>query len=86
MRPHAWWTPIGLLAVIGPSMKLNVGSPRLASRSVSNVRSLCHRASLECSSATWSGFAGTGWKGGIRGSLLRAGPFLAQRLPASRQA
>ena len=40
-RPaQAWWTPIGLFAVIGPSMKLNVGPPRFCSRSRSKVRSL----------------------------------------------
>src|SRR5947208_390564 len=84
VRPHPWWTPIGLLAVIGPSMKLNAGPPRLRSRSVSNVRSLSHRPSVECSSATWSGFAGTGWKVGIRGILCRVRLRPAQRLPASR--
>ena len=31
------WTPIGLFAVIGPSMKLQLGPPRICSRSVSNV-------------------------------------------------
>src|SRR5436190_18057405 len=69
---------------MGPSMKLNVGPPRLRSRSVSDVRSFAHRASVECSSATWSGFAGTGWKVGIRGILCRVRLRPAQRLPASR--
>ena len=32
VRPQAWWTPIGLFAVIGPSMKLNRGPPRFCSR------------------------------------------------------
>src|SRR6476469_77695 len=73
VRPHPWWTPIGLLAVIGPSMKLNGSPPRLRSRSVSKVRSRSHRSSTRCSSPIWSGCLGTGSNGGIRG-VYSAGP------------
>ena len=34
----AWWAPIGLFAVIGPSTKLKRGPPRFCSRSWSKIR------------------------------------------------
>src|SRR5438093_2793208 len=59
-RPQAWWTPIGLLAVIGPSRKLHFGPPAFWARSRSNVRRARHSARISCSWATRSGFALTG--------------------------
>ena len=32
MRPQAWWTPIGLLAVMGPSRNDQIGLPALQRR------------------------------------------------------
>ena len=55
-------TPAGPFAVIGPSMKLNVGPPRLRSRSLKNVPSSSQSARMSCSSAAWSGTAGSGVK------------------------
>ena len=37
MRPQAWWTPIGLLAVIGPSRNDQRGLPRFFGRSFSKA-------------------------------------------------
>src|SRR5690349_16803682 len=59
-RPQAWWTPIGLLAVIGPSRKLHLGPPAFCARSRANVRRSRHRARISCSWATKSGFDVTG--------------------------
>src|SRR5829696_6327561 len=59
-RPQAWWTPIGLLAVIGPSRKLQCGPPAFRARRRSNVRRSRHSARISCSCATRSGFALTG--------------------------
>src|SRR5919198_1065019 len=61
VRPHAWWTPIGLLAVMGPSRKLQRGPPAFCARRRSNVRCSAQRASRACSRATKSGFESTGW-------------------------
>ena len=60
VRPQAWWTPIGLLAVIGPSRKLQRGPPAFCSRRRSNVRRSRQRASTSCSWATRSGLLLTG--------------------------
>ena len=38
MRPQAWCTPIGLLAVIGPSMKLKRRSDVVVAREVARHR------------------------------------------------
>ena len=59
-RPQAWWTPIGLLAVIGPSRKLQRGPPAFWARSRANVRRSRHWARISCSWATRSGFELTG--------------------------
>src|SRR5829696_183571 len=70
VRPQAWWTPIGLLAVIGPSRKLHRGPPSFWARRRANVRRSAHSPSSACSWATKSGLAVTGWNIGPR---LRAG-------------
>ena len=59
-RPQAWWTPIGLLAVIGPSRKLQRGPPAFWARSRANVPRSRHRSSSSCSWATRSGFDADG--------------------------
>src|SRR5215213_3852158 len=60
VRPQAWWTPIGLLAVIGPSRKLQCGPPAFWARRRAKVARSRHSARTSCSSATRSGRAGTG--------------------------
>src|ERR1700675_2973524 len=60
VRPQAWGTPIGLLAVIGPSRKLHFGPPAFWARRRSNVRRSRHSARVACSWAMRSGFAVTG--------------------------
>ena len=60
MRPQAWWTPIGLFAVIGPSRKLQRGPPAFCARRRANVRRSAHCRSRSCSWATRSGLLETG--------------------------
>ncbi len=48
-------------------MNENVGPPAFFSRNCSNVPSRSQRSSTRCSSATWSGSAGTGAKAGSAG-------------------
>ena len=86
VRPQAWWTPIGLLAVIGPSRKLQCGPPAFWARSRAKVRRSRHcgedlvllgdevglRADGSEHSASWSG--------GRRAGARRAG---RARLPNS---
>ena len=76
VRPQAWWTPIGLLAVIGPSRKLQRGPPAFWARSRANVRRSRQRARISCSWATRSGFAVTGRNIGPR---LGSGPAACER-------
>src|SRR6266508_217380 len=73
VRPQAWWTPIGLLAVIGPSRKLQRCPPASWVRSRANVRRLAQRASNSCSCATKSGFGLTVWNIGPRLAMNAAG-------------
>src|SRR5690349_4263315 len=79
-RPQAWWTPIGLFAVIGPSRKLQRGPPAFCARSRANVRRSRHVASSSCSWATRSGFEVTG-----RNMHLRSARGIGGR-PESRSA
>src|ERR1035437_4559285 len=60
VRPQAWWTPIGLLAVIGPSRKLQCGPPAFWARRRANVRRSRQRASISCSAPMRSGLGLTG--------------------------
>ena len=71
----AWWAPIGLFAVIGPSMKLNFGPPAFRSRSRSNVPSRSQRSRTSSSRARWSGTCGSG--SNVHGSILGAGTTFA---------
>src|SRR5438045_7883603 len=66
VRPQAWWTPIGLFAVIGPSWKLQRGPPAFWARSLANVPRSRQSSRISCSSATRSGRVGTGWNMGLR--------------------
>src|SRR5919197_4153709 len=52
--------PIALFAVIGPSMKLKGGPPRLRSRSWSKVRRSSHHVRISSSRAGWSGTGESG--------------------------
>src|SRR3954447_24149300 len=92
VRPQAWWTPIGLLAVIGPSRKLQRGPLAFWARNRSNVRRSRHRSRISYSCATKSGFEVTGrnirpqgcgeltrWQGA---GLIWAGPSI---LPAMHE-
>src|SRR4029450_4908909 len=72
--PQAWCTPIGLLAVIGPSRKLQRGPPAFCARSRANVRRSRHVSRSSCSWATRSGFEVTG-----RNMHLRCGRGSASR-------
>src|ERR1035437_1077608 len=81
VRPQAWWTPIGLFAVMGPSRKLQRGPPAFWARRRANVRRSRQRARISCSWATRSGLLATGaniWPrmrvSGPREHERRAGP------------
>src|SRR5664280_1060410 len=54
-RPQAWCTPIGLLAVMGPSRKLQRSLPAFWARRRANVWRSRHRARISFSWATRSG-------------------------------
>ena len=75
MRPQAWWTPIGLLAVIGPSRKLQRSARRRSGRAAGRTSAArATAARISCSWATRSGFELTGRNIGPRlGRMGRAG-------------
>ncbi len=81
VRPQAWWTPIGLFAVMGPSRKLQRGPPAFWARSRSNVRRSRQRPRISCSWATRSGLLLTGSNIGPRLGDERTD---RERAPASR--
>src|ERR1035437_10542790 len=60
VRPQAWWTPIGLLAVIGPTRRSSDLPPAFWARRLANVRRSRQRASISCSAPMRSGLALTG--------------------------
>src|ERR1039458_7000204 len=59
-RPHAWCTPIGLLAVIGPSRNDQRGPPAVWARSFSKMRFSSQKRSMARSMVGKSGTFGTG--------------------------
>src|SRR6476660_1382278 len=63
MRPHAWWTPMGLLAVIGPSRKDQRGLPRFLARNFSKICRSSHQRRVARSRAGKSTWVSTLSKG-----------------------
>src|SRR5262245_38710991 len=59
-RPQAWCTPIGLLAVIGPSRKDQRGPSFVWARSLSKMRRSAQKRRISRSRAGKSGIRGTG--------------------------
>src|ERR1017187_5951308 len=86
-RPHAWCTPIGLLAVIGPSRNDQRGPPAVWARSFSKMRFSAQKRSIARSMAGKSGTFGTDryifiWDKWQKGSATPEKPILASaRLP-----
>src|SRR5437588_5760659 len=77
VRPQAGWTPIGLLAVIGPSRNDHFGLPRFLARTLSKMpRSSQKRrtARSRAGKSTWvSTFSNNGMTGPLAGG--GTGPF-----------
>src|SRR5665647_727496 len=86
IRPQAWCTPIGLLAVIGPSRKLQRGPPAFWARRRANVRRSRQRARISCSWATRSGLLVTGANIWPRARVGSCGPGVHERHASARSA
>src|ERR1039458_4228270 len=81
-RPQAWCTPIGLLAVIGPSRNDQRGPPAVCARSFSKIRFSSQKRSIARSIAGKSGTFGTDryifiWDRWQKGSATPEKPILA---------